>query len=86
VRSHTAEGATPFVNARLTAGARESVVISLPKIVLRSINDLLKIFTSKYEERTESFNDSVMFNFLMDKELIRYYGGRVQLHGRDVDA
>jgi hypothetical protein len=42
---------------------------------------MLKIFTVKYEESTESFNDSVMSNFE-----IRYNGGRVQLYGRDVDT
>ena len=33
---------------------------------------MLKIFTLKYEERTESFNDSVMSNFLADKEILRW--------------
>jgi hypothetical protein len=33
---------------------------------------LLKIFTLKYEERRESFNDSVMSNFLADKEILRW--------------
>jgi hypothetical protein len=31
--------------------------------------NMLKIFTLKYEERTESINDSVMSNFLADKEI-----------------
>jgi len=33
---------------------------------------MLKIFTLKYEERTESFNDGVMSNFLADKEILRW--------------
>ncbi len=33
---------------------------------------MLKIFALKYEERTESFNDSVMSNFLADKEILRW--------------
>ena len=33
---------------------------------------MLKIFTLKYEERTESFNDSVMSNFLVDKEILQW--------------
>jgi hypothetical protein len=33
---------------------------------------MLKIFTLKYEERTESINDSVMSNFLADKEILRW--------------
>jgi hypothetical protein len=32
---------------------------------------MLKIFTLKYEERTV-FNDSVMSNFLADKEILRW--------------
>jgi hypothetical protein len=33
---------------------------------------MLKIFTIKYEERTESFNDGALSNFLSDKELLRW--------------
>jgi superfamily II DNA helicase RecQ len=33
---------------------------------------MLKIFTLKYEERTESINDGVMSNFLADKEILRW--------------
>src|SRR3972149_8245705 len=33
---------------------------------------MLRIFTLKYEERSESFNDSNMTNFLSDKELLRW--------------
>jgi hypothetical protein len=33
---------------------------------------MLKAFTLKYEERTESINDSVMSNFLADKEILRW--------------
>lgn len=33
---------------------------------------MLKIFTLKYEERSERFNDSIMINFLADKELLRW--------------
>lgn len=33
---------------------------------------MLKIFTLKYEEKSESFNDSAMHNFLTDKELLRW--------------
>jgi len=43
---------------------------------------MLKIFAVKYEKRTESFNDSVMSNFLADKE-IRYCGrGASSLNAR----
>ena len=34
---------------------------------------MLELFTSKYEERTV-FNDSVMSNFLADKEILRWEG------------
>ncbi|VVB91471.1 Ribonuclease D [uncultured archaeon] len=33
---------------------------------------MLKIFTLKYDEKSESFNDSMMSNFLTDKELLRW--------------
>lgn len=33
---------------------------------------MLKIFTLKYEEKTESFNDTVLSNFLSDKEILRW--------------
>jgi hypothetical protein len=33
---------------------------------------MLKIFTLKYEERTESFNDEVMANSPSDKEILRW--------------
>ena len=33
---------------------------------------MLKIFTLKYQEKTESFNDSAMAYFLADKEIIRW--------------
>jgi superfamily II DNA helicase RecQ len=33
---------------------------------------MLKIFTLKYEEKSESFHDSVMSNFLADKEILRW--------------
>jgi superfamily II DNA helicase RecQ len=33
---------------------------------------MLKIFTLKYNEKSESFNDSAMSNFLADKELLRW--------------
>jgi hypothetical protein len=33
---------------------------------------MLKIFTLKYEERTENINDSAMSNFLADKEILRW--------------
>ena len=33
---------------------------------------MLKIFTLKYEEKSESFNDSIMSNFLADKEILRW--------------
>jgi hypothetical protein len=33
---------------------------------------MLKIFTLKYEEKSESFNDLSMSNFLADKELLRW--------------
>ena len=33
---------------------------------------MLKIFTLKYEEKSEQFNDSIMTNFLADKELLRW--------------
>jgi hypothetical protein len=35
---------------------------------------MLKIFTIKYEERTESFNDGALSNFLSDKELLTALG------------
>lgn len=64
----------PYIGFRLLqeVGAKKSTVIKLPKIVLRSINNILKIFAVKYEESTESFNDSVMSNFLADKEILRW--------------
>jgi hypothetical protein len=34
-------------------------------------NIMLKIFTLKYEEKSESFNDLSMSNFLSDKEILR---------------
>ena len=43
--------------------------------MLRYIKGMLKLFTVKYEERTESFNDHAQSNILADKE-IRYYGGK----------
>jgi superfamily II DNA helicase RecQ len=33
---------------------------------------VLKIFTLKYEEKSEQFNDSIMTNFLADKELLKW--------------
>lgn len=33
---------------------------------------MLKIFTFKYEEKSERFNDSIMSNFLADKELLKW--------------
>jgi len=30
---------------------------------------MLKIFTLKFEEKSESFNDSILSNFLADKEV-----------------
>jgi hypothetical protein len=33
---------------------------------------MLNIFAMKCEERTESFNDCVMSNFLADKEILRW--------------
>lgn len=33
---------------------------------------MLKIFTVKYEEKSESFNDSALQNFLSDKEILRW--------------
>jgi superfamily II DNA helicase RecQ len=33
---------------------------------------MLKIFTLKYEEKSESFNDSMLSNFLADKEILRW--------------
>lgn len=33
---------------------------------------MLKIFTLKYEEKSESFNDSILSNFLFDKEILRW--------------
>ncbi len=33
---------------------------------------MLKIFTLKYEEKSESFNDSAMHNFLADKEILQW--------------
>jgi hypothetical protein len=32
---------------------------------------MLKIFTLKYEEKSECFNDSAMHNFLSDKEILK---------------
>ncbi len=33
---------------------------------------MLKIFTLKYEEKSKSFNDSMLSNFLADKEILRW--------------
>ena len=33
---------------------------------------MLKIFTLKYEEKIESFNDSILSNFLADKEVLQW--------------
>ena len=33
---------------------------------------MLRIFTLKYEEKSESFNDSVLSNFLANKEILRW--------------
>jgi len=33
---------------------------------------MLKIFTLKYEEKSERFNDSIMTNFMADKELLSW--------------
>jgi hypothetical protein len=39
---------------------------------VKKVTNMLKVFTLKYEERTESFNDSLMSNFLADKEILRW--------------
>jgi hypothetical protein len=36
------------------------------------LNNMLKLFTLKYGERAERFNDSVMSHFLADKEILRW--------------
>jgi superfamily II DNA helicase RecQ len=33
---------------------------------------MLKIFTLKFEEKSESFNDTAMHNFLTDKDILRW--------------
>ena len=35
---------------------------------------MLKIFTVKFEEKIESFNDSIITNFLSDKVIIKWEG------------
>jgi hypothetical protein len=66
VRSHTAEGAT-----RMMPAARRAQNFGSNKNV-KKVTNMLKVFTLKYEERTESFNDSLMSNFLADKEILRW--------------
>jgi len=43
----------------------------LNKRQVRGKGGMLKIFTIKYEEKTESFNNGALTNFLADKELLR---------------
>jgi hypothetical protein len=60
VRSRTAEGATLVKPAARRARKYQ-----------KSVKKHVKLFTLKYEERTD-FNDSVMSNFLVDKEILRW--------------
>jgi superfamily II DNA helicase RecQ len=52
--------------------ARKNTSNKYSENTLKSVNNMLKIFTLKYEERTESFNDSVLSTFLADKEILRW--------------